>query len=104
MSHSAGIRNLPDPSTSGIHGRAQGVTSFKIALAVRRPGTVSVSGAGRMLAITCAVTILLVARANSAELKSDTAAAFDRYIRVTERQMADDLATGHFLAVDRLPS
>ena len=57
-----------------------------------------------MSAIACAVTTLLVPRANSAELKSDTAAAFDRYIRATEQQMADDLATGRFLVVDSLPT
>ena len=57
-----------------------------------------------MLAIACAVTTLLVPRANSAELKSDTAAAFDRYIRATEQRMAGDLATGHFLVVDSLPT
>lgn len=57
-----------------------------------------------MLAIACTITSLLVALAHSAELKSDTAAAFDRYIRATEHQSADDLCAGHFLVVDRLPT
>jgi hypothetical protein len=45
---------------------------------------------------------VLVARAQAAELKPDTAAAFDRYIRATEAQHADDLRSGHFLIIDRL--
>jgi hypothetical protein len=36
-------------------------------------------------------------------LKPDTAAAFDRYIRATEAQHAEDLRSGHFLIIDRLP-
>ena len=46
---------------------------------------------------------VLVAPAQAAELKEDTAAAFDRYIRATEVQHADDLRSGRFLVVDRLP-
>jgi hypothetical protein len=45
----------------------------------------------------------LVAQVRGAELKTDTAAAFDGYIRATEVQHADDLRAGHFLAIDRLP-
>jgi hypothetical protein len=46
---------------------------------------------------------VLVAPTQAAELKSDTAAAFDRYIRATEAQHADDLRSEHFLVIDRLP-
>jgi hypothetical protein len=46
---------------------------------------------------------VLVAPAQAAELKPDTATAFDRYIRATEAQHADDLRSGHFLIIDRLP-
>lgn len=51
----------------------------------------------------CFVVGLLVAYAQAAELKANTAAAFDRYIRVTEAQHADDLRKGHFLVIDGLP-
>lgn len=37
------------------------------------------------------------------ELKPDTEAAFDRYIRVTETQMDNDTGSGRFLVVDALP-
>jgi hypothetical protein len=46
----------------------------------------------------------LGARANGVELKSETAAAFDRYALATEQRMADDLRVGRFLVVDRLPT
>jgi len=46
---------------------------------------------------------LLVPPAEGAELKSATVAAFDRYIRVTEARMEDDLREGHFFFVDRFP-
>jgi len=46
---------------------------------------------------------LLVPSAEGAELKSATVAAFDRYIRVTEARMEDDLREGHFFFVDRFP-
>jgi transposase len=36
-------------------------------------------------------------------MKSATVAAFDRYIRVTEARMDDDLREDHFLFIDRLP-
>ena len=45
----------------------------------------------------------LVPPAEGAELKSATVAAFDRYIRVTEARMEDDLREDHFLFIDRLP-
>src|SRR5438445_8241252 len=47
--------------------------------------------------------VVLVASAQAAELKANTAAAFDDYIRATEAQHADDLRNGYFLILDRLP-
>jgi hypothetical protein len=41
--------------------------------------------------------------AHAAKLKPETAAAFERYIRATEAQMADDAGHGKFLFIDRLP-
>jgi hypothetical protein len=55
------------------------------------------------LASACLIAGLLVPRANAKELKRQTATAFDRYIRVTERQMVTDLQRGDFLVIDRLP-
>ncbi len=39
----------------------------------------------------------------AAELKPETVAAFERYVRITEAQMKDDLREDRFLIVDRLP-
>jgi hypothetical protein len=50
----------------------------------------------------CLVVCWFVVPTQAAELKPDTAAAFDRYIRATEAAMADDLRSGHFLCIDRL--
>lgn len=41
--------------------------------------------------------------AGAAELKPETAAAFDRYIRATEARMDSDVTDDDFLVVDRLP-
>lgn len=41
--------------------------------------------------------------AKAAELKSETAAAFNRYVNGAEARMAEDLRQGHFLVVDDLP-
>ena len=60
-------------------------------------------GYGRATFLPCLMVGLLVASAPAAELKANTAAAFDRYIRATEAQHADDLRDGYFLVVDRLP-
>ena len=46
---------------------------------------------------------LLAAPARAVELKPDTAAAFNQYIRATEARIALDLRDGRFLAVDALP-
>lgn len=46
---------------------------------------------------------LLLPSAKGAELKSATVVAFDRYVRVTEARMDDDLREDRFLFIDRLP-
>jgi hypothetical protein len=46
---------------------------------------------------------LLLPHTHAAELRTETAAAFDRYIRATEERMADDLRDDRFLILDRLP-
>ena len=57
----------------------------------------------RRLAFFCVVASLLVTPVNATELKPETATAFDRYIRATEKRMTEDLRTGRFLIVDNLP-
>jgi len=37
------------------------------------------------------------------DLKAETVVAFDRYVRVTEARMQDDLHKHGFLVIDRLP-
>jgi len=37
------------------------------------------------------------------ELKAETAAAFDQYVRATESRMDEDIRDDHFLAIDALP-
>ena len=49
------------------------------------------------------VATLLPVSARAAELSPTTAAAFDRYIEVTEGRMSSDLRAQRFLAIDRLP-
>jgi hypothetical protein len=46
---------------------------------------------------------VLATSAQATEVKANTAAAFDRYIRATETQHADDLHNGRFLVLDGLP-
>ena len=41
--------------------------------------------------------------ADPSQLKPETAAAFDHYVRVTEARMNDDLDDGGFFAIDALP-
>ena len=55
----------------------------------------------RIVATLCLSLSLVSARA--AVLKSETAAAFDQYVRVTEDQHGTDLRKGRFLIIDRLP-
>ena len=57
----------------------------------------------RWLAFASGFASLLGATADAAELKSETAAAFDRYVQATERRMEDDLRAGRFLVVNTLP-
>jgi len=56
-----------------------------------------------LLLIVWTAAGMLVPPAEGTELKSATLAAFDRYIRVTEARMEDDLREDHFFFVDRLP-
>ena len=49
------------------------------------------------------VASLVVPRAQAADLKAETAAAFDRYVQVTEAQMDEGLRNGDFLLMDRWP-
>jgi len=56
-----------------------------------------------MLLIVWTVGSLGVPPSEGTELKSAALAAFDRYIRVTEARMEDDLLEDHFFFVDRLP-
>ena len=61
-------------------------------------------GSSRMMCLLRFLTLgVLVAPGQAAELKTDTATAFDRYVRSTEAQHAEDLRSGHFLVIDRLP-
>ena len=59
---------------------------------------------GRAISLLrCVMVGLLVASAQATELKANTAAGFDRYIRATEAEHTDDLRNGHFLVIDRVP-
>jgi hypothetical protein len=49
------------------------------------------------------VVAFLAIPATGTELKQNTAAAFDRYIRGTEARMQEDAGQDRFLAIDRLP-
>ena len=40
----------------------------------------------------------------AAQLKPETAAAFDRYVAATEARMNEDLQLNQFLVIDRLPA
>ena len=57
----------------------------------------------RWLAFVSGFASLLGATADAVELKSETAAAFDRYVHATERRMEDDLRADRFLVVNTLP-
>jgi hypothetical protein len=56
-----------------------------------------------LLLVVIASLIVLAPRAKSADLKSETVAEFDRYIRLTEAHMAESVQAGNFLVVDVLP-
>jgi hypothetical protein len=55
--------------------------------------------------IITSVFLLLAsaATASAAELKAATLTAFDRYVRLSEARMDQELASGHFLHIDQLP-
>ena len=53
--------------------------------------------------LRCLVVGVLATSAQATELKTNTAAAFDRYTRTTETQRADDLHNGRFFVLDSLP-
>lgn len=55
-----------------------------------------------MLLVCWSLVVLAEAPTRAAELKPETAAAFDRYIRATEARMDDDTRHDRFLVVDRL--
>lgn len=57
----------------------------------------------RMLVLGWAVIVPAGSPAFAAGLKSDTIAAFDRYLLATEQQQADDLRDGRFLVIDGRP-
>jgi hypothetical protein len=57
----------------------------------------------RRVALAFAAAGFLIKPANGTELRPETGAAFDRYIRATEDRMARDLSDGHFLILDDLP-
>lgn len=57
----------------------------------------------RTITTLCLLLGLSLASAHAAVLKSETAAAFDQYIRVTEDLQASDLRRDRFLIIDRLP-
>ncbi|MHB1794466.1 MAG: SRPBCC family protein [Acidobacteriaceae bacterium] len=54
--------------------------------------------------LLCGLLVCLVAQAlQAAELKKQTAAAFDRYIAASEKRMQAELKNGPFLSMDALP-
>jgi len=53
--------------------------------------------------LRCLAVGVFATSAQATEVKANTAAAFDRYIRATETQRADDLRNGRFLVLDSLP-
>jgi len=53
--------------------------------------------------LICILVSLIVVPASASELKDETVAAYDRYVRATEARMKEDLETNGFLAMDRLP-
>jgi hypothetical protein len=54
----------------------------------------------KVLLVGCVIIIALLAPpARGTELKPQTVAAFDEYVRLTEGRMVDDVAKNRFLAV-----
>lgn len=58
---------------------------------------------GAAVVMAWMVASLAAPAAQAADLKAETAAAFDRYVQVTEAQMDGDLRHGDFLLPDRWP-
>ena len=56
-----------------------------------------------MLVVLCILADLCGMAARATELKPETAAAFDRYVRAMEARMDEDTGRDQFLIVDRLP-
>jgi len=53
--------------------------------------------------LVCVIAAAIIAQpARATELRPETAASFDRYIRAVEARMEDDVRQNHFLAVDSL--
>lgn len=79
-------------------------SKFLFQSGVLRELAMKLMGCGRAISLLrCVMVGLLVASAQATELKANTAAAFDRYIRATGAEHTDDLRNGHFLVIDRLP-
>jgi hypothetical protein len=57
----------------------------------------------RAITTFCLLLGLFMASAHAAVLKSETAAAFDHYVRVTIDMQASDLRRDRFFIIDRLP-
>ncbi len=57
------------------------------------------------LVLVCMLGLMFapVATIHASDLKPETVAAFDRYVRATEARMQDDLHNDGFLVIDRLP-
>jgi hypothetical protein len=51
-----------------------------------------------------AAVLLAVCPAQGVELKTETAAAFDHYVRLSEQRMQHDLRSGRFLWMDGIYS
>lgn len=58
----------------------------------------------KVLAAGWAVSGLLAVPGHATELRPETAAAFDRYIRATEERMGEDSKEDRFLLIDRQPN
>jgi hypothetical protein len=56
-----------------------------------------------ILVALCILADLGGVAARATELKPETAAAFDRYVRAMEARMDEDTRLDHFLIIDRLP-
>ena len=57
----------------------------------------------RMLFLGCFAVVFAATEIYAAELRPETVAAFERYVRLTEERMADDIGHDQFLIVDRAP-